>query len=1425
MKFDGSLGRSDALSGPNFLIPAEAGKQVGGNLFHSFSRLDLNAGEIANFRAPIGSGAPGVANILARVTGGTPSSIDGTLRSEMSGANLFLINSAGVMFGTNASLDISGSFAVTTADHLVLADGAHFDARPGANDLMLTAAPVNAFGFTSARPAAVTFNGSRLATLPGRDFTIAAGDVSLDGTTVSASSGSLAIVSMAGPGVVPSSADAIARASAVALPAIGTVTMKSGSSGNIDGAGGGRIVLRGGSLQLEGGSTIQSKNTGSVKGGDVDARLAQSVTIHDGQIRANALGAGNGGNVSVDAPSISIDGEGVVLFPGSESYNGIGALVAETGTGNGGNVNVRAEDLTITTRGSISASTFGHGDGGRVEISATNISIDGRSSEDTGIYASVLAGAVGNGGDIRIQSSNLTLAAGGAILSNVLNGATGHGGNINIGSDSLSVLSGSQISSNIFGSGNGGGIRLVSEMLLIDGLGDTTGTGVFAGVGKTGIGHGGDVAIEVNRLSIFSGGQIASNTQGVGGGGAVHIGAGTLQIDGMGNDDPTGIFATVQSTAKGNGGKIGIHADQLLIGPGGRISADTRGQGNGGSLRVDALEFSIDGSGTRNATGISANVRETGIGRGGNIAVTVARLQIKSADISASLFGIGTGGDVSVHAKSIRVEQFDGSASSSGIFSDVQDTGKGNSGNVTVVSDELRLLGDSVISAQTSGQGSGGDIRVHSGVIRIDGVGGVNTTGIQSTVEDGAIGNGGKIFVASRDMSITGGGVISAETFGRGDGGEIHVKASKLHIDALEGLGVSGIFADVGESGIGGSGNVHVEADEITIGPAGQISAETFGKGNSGNISISAGKFSIDGQGYDYDTGIFSDVNVGAVGNGGVIDVTAGKFQLFGSAVVSASVFGHGIGGDIHLEADQILLDNHFSTHDSGILARLGGSGRGGSISIRGGDLIIGGGSVISATTSGRGDGGSIAVAVDDLSLDGRNLNFPNGIFARVNPDGSGHGGKISITAHDISIVGGSQISTETLGRGNGGDVKIAASLITLDRKGRYLNTISAGVRTGAVGNGGNILIESGRINILGGSEISANTAGLGDGGNISIDAGSVSLAQGGRLHFNGIAARVSEGGIGEGGSIRVRAKELLITDGSAISATTFGDGTGGDIAIESAKLRITAADVSNQGGIFANSHSDTGSGGTIDVYAGILELSGRGSRIAASAFDLGSAGSIRLEVERVNLFDGALVTVSSDRSNAGAIEVNAHHRIEIVGGSTIAASAAMSGGNITLTAPDFISIDHSTVAATAGSVRLAEAGGGAGGNITIDPEFLILDHATISANAAVGRGGNIRLEADNFFTSESSISATGLTAGTVEVVAPELDLANGLASLPVSLIDASVQLRDQCAARLGLDFSSILVLGRGGAEIGPDEAPAIRSATRRREKVRLPTH
>jgi filamentous hemagglutinin family protein len=100
----------------------EGGATRGNALFHSFEQFNVGEGQRVYFANP-----NGITNILGRVTGTDGSDILGTLGVD-GGANLFLLNPNGILFGPDARLDISGSFTASTAERFIFADGAEFSA-------------------------------------------------------------------------------------------------------------------------------------------------------------------------------------------------------------------------------------------------------------------------------------------------------------------------------------------------------------------------------------------------------------------------------------------------------------------------------------------------------------------------------------------------------------------------------------------------------------------------------------------------------------------------------------------------------------------------------------------------------------------------------------------------------------------------------------------------------------------------------------------------------------------------------------------------------------------------------------------------------------------------------------------------------------------------------------------------------------------------------------------------------------------------------------------------------------------------------------------------------------------------------------------------------------------------------------------------
>src|SRR3972149_11020147 len=147
------------------------GTRPGGglNLFHSFGFFSVGAGDTANFSNDTGLATR---DILGRVTGGEVSNVFGRIQTEGFGAaNLFLINPAGWIFGSTASLNVGGSFHVSTSDYLRFPDvnGAQVRFAADASPLPANGLGVDpiALGFLNPNPTRIAITGSRLQVPPG----------------------------------------------------------------------------------------------------------------------------------------------------------------------------------------------------------------------------------------------------------------------------------------------------------------------------------------------------------------------------------------------------------------------------------------------------------------------------------------------------------------------------------------------------------------------------------------------------------------------------------------------------------------------------------------------------------------------------------------------------------------------------------------------------------------------------------------------------------------------------------------------------------------------------------------------------------------------------------------------------------------------------------------------------------------------------------------------------------------------------------------------------------------------------------------------------------------------------------------------------------------------------------------------------------
>jgi filamentous hemagglutinin family protein len=170
----------------------EGGQESGSNLFHSFEAFGLDADQTANF---VSEG--GIINILGRVTGGDPSIING--RIQVTGnSNLYLMNPAGILFGANARLDLTGSFTATTANGIGFDEG-WFSATGENNFASLVGRPER-FAFTTNEPGAIV-NSGNLSVTNGHSLRLIGGTVVSTGT-LEAPGGDITIATVPGENLV-----------------------------------------------------------------------------------------------------------------------------------------------------------------------------------------------------------------------------------------------------------------------------------------------------------------------------------------------------------------------------------------------------------------------------------------------------------------------------------------------------------------------------------------------------------------------------------------------------------------------------------------------------------------------------------------------------------------------------------------------------------------------------------------------------------------------------------------------------------------------------------------------------------------------------------------------------------------------------------------------------------------------------------------------------------------------------------------------------------------------------------------------------------------------------------------------------------------------------------------------------------------------
>jgi large exoprotein involved in heme utilization and adhesion len=478
---------------------------------------------------------------------------------------------------------------------------------------------------------------------------------------------------------------------------------------------------------------------------------------------------------------------------------------------------------------------------------------------------------------------------------------------------------------------------------------------------------------------------------------------------------------------------------------------------------------------------------------------------------------------------------------------------------------------------------------------------------------------------------------VSAANFGAGKGGSLLVKASES-VEVIGGISAdlqSGALLDTENYGSGDGGDLRIDTGRLLV-RVGQVTTGTFGAGKGGNLLVKASE---------------SAEVIGVFANG-----------LLPSGLFTNSEAYTFINGNIDSEP---ILRNGSSNN------QIPNGGDAGNLIIDTRRLIVRDGALVGSPTFTSGKGGTLQItASDSIELSGNSpIGQPSVLFSRsrgVDSSGNpliangGDAGNIIINTGRLILRDGAAVDTTTETLGQGGILQITASdsieligtsfdgllpsgLFTDTRNLYPNNPDSPQVSNG--GNAGNLTINTKRLIVRDGAQVSSGTATSGNGGTLRITASDLIELSGtspdSRLP-SGLSTRsgmiLSNNsillGTGTAGNLIIDTGNLLLRDGAELSTNSLGEGLAGDITIT---VRDTLQ--ANNGTIRTDSAQSRG--GSITITAGDIRLFGDSDIRSNVASGAGGGGNIYLKAGSIVALDDSDILAFARDGRGGNITLN----------------------------------------------------------------------------------------------------------------------------------------------------------------------------------------
>ncbi|RCJ28205.1 filamentous hemagglutinin [Nostoc sp. ATCC 43529] len=598
---DNTLGSESSVVTPQLINGYATDKIDGGairdnNLFHSFEQFSVLKGNTAYFNNPTY-----IENIITRVTGKSVSNIDGLLKANGT-ANLFLINSNGIIFSPNASLQIGGSFIATTASSLNFADGTKFSTINNQTTPLLTVSiPI---GLQFGQSAAPIYNQSQaslggatnrlnapagLQVNTGKTLALVGGELVLEGGNLTAKGGRIELGSLAANSLVSLKPmnqgwvlgyEGVQNFQNIQLIQRTVEGFAKPSQVDVSGEGSGDIQVQGRRVLLAGFSRMLANTLGSQPGGNLTVNGSESVELIGGiPLTTVTFGGGNAGDLNITTAKLIVRNAQVTSGAQVTSESRAQSL------GSGGKLTVNASDSVELIGGvpfgsnffpsGLFSTTRDLGDAGNIKINTRRLRIEGGARVSTESSGAVSASgefipATGKGGNLTVYASESVELAGtspnGITPSGLFTStqSSASAGNLTLITDQLIVRDGavitvsSQLEKNITYQGGvpslgpAGDLNITARSILLD-------KGTLTSNSESG--KGGNIRLQVRDLLLMRrNSQISTNAGGNGDGGNITIKApnGFIVAPPFGNSDITA------NAVSGAGGKITITTKNIF---------------------------------------------------------------------------------------------------------------------------------------------------------------------------------------------------------------------------------------------------------------------------------------------------------------------------------------------------------------------------------------------------------------------------------------------------------------------------------------------------------------------------------------------------------------------------------------------------------------------------------------------------------------------------------------------------------------------------------------------------------------------------------------------------------------------------------------------------------------------------------------------